>query len=214
MKTLSVPKIQLSGDFEPELLRATLERNGAHAKVDVAPWDAFPYKPEVTVDVAATDDFLFVNFNVVGRGLKAEFSSTNEPVWQDSCVEFFAADPQGEGYRNFEINCIGTLLSAYQEGKGVNVREIAEDEASKVIRHTSLPGTPFAEKDGIHSWCVTVGIPWSLLGCNEIPDSLKVNFYKCADGSKWPHYLCWSPIDTPEPDFHRPEFFGLLSFEK
>ena len=27
-----------------------------------------------------------------------------------------------------------------------------------------------------------------------------------------PHYLSWMPIDTPKPDFHRPEFFGKINF--
>ena len=27
-----------------------------------------------------------------------------------------------------------------------------------------------------------------------------------------PHYGAWSPVGTPKPDFHRPEFFGELVF--
>ncbi|MDE5921249.1 MAG: hypothetical protein K2G82_06535, partial [Paramuribaculum sp.] len=26
-----------------------------------------------------------------------------------------------------------------------------------------------------------------------------------------PHYLSWAPITTPQPDFHRPEFFGNIT---
>jgi hypothetical protein len=42
---------------------------------------------------------------------------------------------------------------------------------------------------------------------------IKANFYKCGDKTEEPHYLSWSPIDTPEPDFHVPSFFGLLEME-
>ena len=42
------------------------------------------------------------------------------------------------------------------------------------------------------------------------PESIRANFYKCGDKTAHPHYLSWSPIDTPKPDFHRPEFFGEL----
>lgn len=196
--------------MESGALRVALEAKGAHDVIDNAPWADFPYRPEVRLNVAASDRYLYVDYTVRGLGLKAEFGATNEPVWQDSCVEFFIADPAGKGYRNFEINCIGTLLSAYQEGKGVNVRSISEEDASKVIRHTTLPRETFAEKEGEHEWRVTAAIPWSLMGYECIPEELRVNFYKCADGSRWPHYLCWAPIDTPEPDFHRPEFFGIL----
>ncbi|MDE6449753.1 MAG: hypothetical protein K2L41_06690, partial [Muribaculaceae bacterium] len=34
--------------------------------------------------------------------------------------------------------------------------------------------------------------------------------YSCASAIESPYYLSWSPIDTPRPDFHRPEFFGYL----
>ena len=36
------------------------------------------------------------------------------------------------------------------------------------------------------------------------------NFYKCGDETETVHYGCWSPIETPEPDFHRPEYFGRI----
>jgi Carbohydrate-binding family 9 len=28
-----------------------------------------------------------------------------------------------------------------------------------------------------------------------------------------PHFVAWSNIETPKPDFHRPDFFGKLVFE-
>jgi len=41
----------------------------------------------------------------------------------------------------------------------------------------------------------------------------KANFFKCGDDTQQPHFLSWQPIDTPRPDFHRPEFFGFLQFD-
>lgn len=29
--------------------------------------------------------------------------------------------------------------------------------------------------------------------------------------SSHPHYVSWNPIGTSSPDFHRPEYFGVLS---
>lgn len=214
MKTLNIPKILGLETLSPEELVKTLEIHGAHDAIDNAPWTSFPYKPEVTISVATTDKYLFICFSTKGLGLKAEFATTNMPVWQDSCVEFFVEDKDGKGYRNFEINCIGTLLSAHQERKGINTEMISHSDADKIIRYPSVTKEPFTEIDGIHEWKLTVGIPWNFLGYETIPESIKANFYKCADGSKWPHYLCWSPIATQEPDFHRPEFFGKLIFLK
>jgi hypothetical protein len=38
------------------------------------------------------------------------------------------------------------------------------------------------------------------------------NIYKCGDALPVPHYVSWRPIDTPDPDFHRPEYFGQIVF--
>lgn len=39
---------------------------------------------------------------------------------------------------------------------------------------------------------------------------LYANFYKCGDDTPQPHFISWSPIDLPKPDFHAPQFFGAL----
>ena len=214
MKTLKIPFVEGLESMSFDELGDALELHGVRQGVDCAAWSEFPYRPIVAFDAAASRTHLFVRFFVRGLGLKALFGQTNEPVWQDSCVEVFVADPDGGGYRNFEMNCIGTLLSAHQRSRGVDVVRISADDAARVIRHTSLPHETFAELGGVHQWSAAIGIPFSLLGCAGRPSQLRANFYKCADGSAWPHYVSWSPIDTPKPDFHRPEFFGTLIFEQ
>jgi hypothetical protein len=46
----------------------------------------------------------------------------------------------------------------------------------------------------------------------NLPETLRANFYKCGDGTSVPHYLSWNQVITETPDFHRPEFFGEISF--
>ena len=41
----------------------------------------------------------------------------------------------------------------------------------------------------------------------------RANFYKCGDNTTKKHYLTWNPVKTKNPDFHRPEYFGLLNFK-
>lgn len=214
MKTLNIPFIEGLEAMSPENIKVTLGAKGAHDILDNAPWTEFPYKPLVKIDVAATKKYLFVRFDVSGLGLKAEFAETNQPVWQDSCVEVFIGDADGMGYRNIEVNCIGTLLSSHQKSRGVEVMRISEREAESVIRLSSLPRETFSEIDGEHRWSVIIGIPFTLIGYETPPRRLRANFYKCANKSRWPHYLSWSRIDTPKPDFHRPEFFGELILEQ
>lgn len=213
MNNINVPFIPDLEKMSPEVLNETLNKNGKKEFIENVNWASFPYKPEVSFNIAASEKYLFVKFFVKGFGLKAEFANTNEPVWQDSCVEVFIEDKNGKGYRNFEINCIGTLLSSHQEAKGKNVKRITEEEANKIIRYSSLKKESFSEKEGEHEWELIVGIPFSYLEYEKRPEKLRANFYKCADGSKWPHYVSWAPILTPAPDFHRPEFFGNLELE-
>lgn len=35
----------------------------------------------------------------------------------------------------------------------------------------------------------------------------------CADNTSHPHWLTWSPVDYPKPNFHLPQSFGFLEFE-
>lgn len=209
-KRIMVPFVEKLEQMSEYGLEDSLKKRGVSINIDNAPWSDFPYKPEVTACLAASETFLFVRFHVNGLGLKAVYTNTNDPVWQDSCVEVFLADADGQRYHNFEFNCIGTLLSSCRKARKVDVRPILEEEAGQVIRYSSVGLEPFEEKDGEHEWSLIIGIPFNIIGYNGRPEKLKGNFYKCANYSRWPHYLCWSRIETPAPDFHRPEDFGTI----
>ena len=59
-------------------------------------------------------------------------------------------------------------------------------------------------------------IPLALVFRNtkpHFPQKLRVNFYKCADKTKQPHYLSWQPIPLPQPNFHCPQFFGEIELQ-
>ena len=70
----------------------------------------------------------------------------------------------------------------------------------------------FEEIKGIHTWNLIVVIPLKLMGLDpsNLPEKILGNFYKCADETMNPHFVSWSPIDLPEPNFHCPEFFGEM----
>jgi hypothetical protein len=46
----------------------------------------------------------------------------------------------------------------------------------------------------------------------EIRGRWRVNFYKCADRTSHPHWLTWAPVDSPAPNFHLPDAFGIMEF--
>ena len=64
-------------------------------------WPEYPYAPKVSFRVAHSDECLAVMFEVEEEHVRAVTIEDNGPVWEDSCVEFFVADPVGDGYFNF-----------------------------------------------------------------------------------------------------------------
>jgi len=132
-----------------------------------------------------------------------------EAVWQDSCVEVFLRmlDSSG-GYANFEFNSKGVCYAARGKDRQ-NRTEISKPEYAQIIRK---PGGISIE-DGFYRWTLAVQIPFTLLGVSEDFRlfQLEGNLCKCADLAVEPHYLSAFPIDTPEPDFHTPDFFKNLA---
>ena len=61
-----------------------------------------------------------------------------------------------------------------------------------------------------------MAIPFDIYGIDGAAISgkkLRANFYKCGDRMPVKHYVTWNPIGWPQPDYHRPEYFGELVFE-
>jgi hypothetical protein len=160
-------------------------------------------------------------FRVEDRYVRAVAKRYQDPVSRDSCVEFFftpGADLR-EGYFNIEMNCGGTTLFRHQLGRGVRQREVTEEDAAGLAAAHTLPSRVEPELPEPVSWLVSYRVPFELLGryasvLRPGPGvRWRANLYKCGDATSHPHWLAWSPVDLPAPDFHRPEFFGTLRFE-
>ena len=212
MKTLNVPFLPGLSSLSDSDLILRLEAAGARFYVDRANWpDTFGYRPVCAGNLARCEEGLAVRFHVQGLDLRARNLGDNGRQWEDSCCEFFVQEPGGDRYFNFEINCIGKILGASGADRHGRVRQ-DPDALAQIRRITTLPEQEFDEAGTLRSWDIAVLIPFGLFGADPAcpPASLKANFYKCGDETAHPHFLSWSPIDTPQPDFHRPEFFGEL----
>ena len=207
MTSLCVPFI----DTEKQDLETALELGGARFDVQCANWpETFPYTPFCGGRVVRTKDALVVDFRVSGMDLRAQNTEDNGRQWEDSCVEVFIQDPEKADYYNFEINALGKVLACYGPVREGRTRR-PQEQMEQILRFGHLEGGPL-DKDGIQTWRVGVVIPFELIGIHpdNLPYSIRANFYKCGDKTAHPHYVSWSPIDTPKPDFHRPDFFGEL----
>jgi hypothetical protein len=219
--SLIVPKVDLGTTPAMERVDSLMETAGLPLHtVDKVNWpDEFPDRPEVKFRIAHSGDEIYIKFYVTEQTLRAVYDADGGRPWEESCVEFFlspgeAGDPV---YYNLEMSCAGFgILHARNTltGEGGAMPGLAN-----VRRLTSLPREPFGVRQGEapYSWTLTLAIPVEVYSTSPVPPlsgrTLRGNFYKCGDLLPRPHFLSWSPIDTPKPSFHQPGFFGELFFE-
>ena len=217
MNQVIVGRLGGFGDY-PDLaeVSARLDNSFIAHEIGEVNWNQYPYKPSVAFKIAYDDNEIFIRFYVREERVKAEKSSDNQMVCEDSCVEFFVSPEVDGTYYNFEFNTIGTTLLGF--GTGRNDNTLADTSVVSGIRRLSSAGsTPFTERGDIKEWTLTVAIPLETFFRHKIKDlpgkSFRANFYKCGDLLSVPHYLTWNRVETEKPDYHRPEYFGILRFE-
>ncbi len=180
------------------------------------PWNT-QFSGKVDFKISYTDDGILLKYNVVEENVLTRFTNANDPVYKDSCVEFFMGIKGESSYYNFEFNSTGTCLAGY--GTSAENRKLISPEAINMIAvRSGFKSIVFDEKDMIN-WELTLLIPNEAFEFHKIDsfsgEEVRVNFYKCGDDLPSPHYLCWNPIvDTPDPDFHLPAHFGKAIFLK
>ena len=136
----------------------------------------------------------------------ARFTEFYEPVYKDSCMEFFANfnPEESDIYVNFEMNSFGTLLCGVGDNR----------HGRKKITEYGLPAPEVEASSDEDSWSVTLHATLSSLesvyGKLDFKAGYKFkgNMYKCGDETPVLHHLMWNPVEVEEPDFHVPAFFG------
>lgn len=215
MKSLNIRYVESLNDLDIELAGDILDEFGVRDTIEILNWvDEFPYRPITQFNIARSQDSIFIKFNVRGSMLRAIYSNDQDPVNEDSCVEFFCQIPGNDKYMNFEFNCIGTCKASKRVARNKDVTPYSKEELSMIKRYPSLGRRAFKEMEGMFDWELTVKIPLRIMGINpdNLPEKITGNFYKCADGTDSRHFVTWSPVQAEKPDFHRPEFFGELYF--
>ena len=125
--------------------------------------------------------------------IRRECKKRDDPVYTDSCLEFFIAPVEGDKrYMNFEVNPDGVYLCEIGEKRGERrfIKELTDILSCKFIS-------------------ALYGIGFKVSECK-----MKGNFYKCADLSSTPHYGAHFPVSTAELGFHNPDCFGDIIFRK
>ncbi|MCX6335632.1 MAG: carbohydrate-binding family 9-like protein [Bacteroidia bacterium] len=216
MKTLEAGRLEFDSEHpDPDSVSARLDglkRN----HIDQLNWESFSYKPEAAFSIGYTSREIMLKYYISEDYFKAEKTESNQNVFEDSCVEFFLSPSDDGIYYNLEFNGIGTCL--FGTGTSRENRIKADPQIIEKIRRISSAGKdPVAERKGKFTWTITVVIPVEVFFHHNLKTlkgrTFTANFYKCGDKLSVPHYLTWRPVRTSKPDFHRPEFFGTISFK-
>lgn len=216
MKKLEAPHLaQVQRTTSMPEISAALDHVQKHG-IDNAPWPEFNYVPEVSFSIAHADSFLFLKYYVIEAVVKAAWFKSDDPVYKDSCVEFFISLGEDKAYYNFEFNIIGACKLNY--GVNRNERKVVSEKLISSIRYSaSLQNTPGVNGNNAVRWELTVMIPTDAFSEHSklslTGKKCRANFYKCGDDLPVPHYLCWNNIKSAQPDFHLSEYFGEVIFQ-
>lgn len=175
-------------------------------RITYAPWEEGTVLPEAAFSIAHNAKAILLKYYVTEQQIKATYHEFNDPVYEDSCVEFFISFNNEAEYYNLEFNCAGT--ARVQFGPGKTERNFICAKRLEAIRY--LVSIRNASAAGV-SWELTLYLPKELfkfhpnLQLEQTP--VRLNFYKCGDALPVPHFLCWSNIIADKPEFHLPAFF-------
>lgn len=182
-------------------------------------WDALPaldideqlWRPPVDIGarakIAWDDDQLYVRLEAREAHIRAEHTGNLGMPCEDSCLEFFFSPTPGDPrYFNIEYNPNASLYLGFGDGENPN-RLLPEKDwfGAKTCR----------TQDG---WAVEYTVPFAFVRV-FVPGfepatgaSMRANCYKCGDLTPAEHYLAWNPCTSEQPNFHRPQDFGLMIF--
>jgi hypothetical protein len=216
MKTQEVNELKFKEKY-PDLDEISEKFDDLNIKIPIKEvnWKDYDYKPEVAFKIGYTENEILLKYYVTEHSFKAQKTESNQNVYEDSCVEFFVSPADDGIYYNLEFNGIGTCLMGSGTARENSSRA---DPAiiSRIRRKTSVGKNAVKEINSEFSWTITMAIPLNVFFHHDVKELkgkvFRANFYKCGDGLSVPHYITWNPVRTEAPDYHQPEFFGLLKF--
>lgn len=215
MNHLNVKKVHAAALKAAEVPALMDKENVTFHPINTINWEAFPYRPEVAFRIAYTNEALLLHYKVKEKSVRARYQTDNDPVYKDSCVEFFFSPADDNIYYNIECNCIGAILLGC--GAPGNRERVTPETIALVQRWSSFGNQPFEEQPRETEWEVALIIPYAVFYKHQSfsPEgkTLKANFYKCGDELATPHFVSWNPIYAEKPNFHLPAYFGTLIFE-
>jgi len=163
--------------------------------------------------LAWNESRLFVHASSEEPYIRAMFSGTGAPVWQDSYVGI-SFKPAKDDARYFSLlaNSNGALYCTIGTSADNKAQLLLIDEAESFQIKTSRSES---------SWQIEFVFPLYLVR-SAFPDydfisesSFEMNCFKGGERTYFPHFLSWEPCPDPEKATpHNCNFFGTMILEK
>lgn len=163
---------------------------------------------ETQVQLLWTPDALFLRFLARYRSITvftdAEPDGRRDRLWERDVAEVFLQPPESSGrhYKEFEVSPNGFWIDL-DIGTGEK-----HDLQSGLQRRVKV-------NEERRTWMAELVLPTKSLTAEFDPaKAWRVNFFRVEGASEPRFYSAWQPTGTPAPNFHVPEAFGKLTFEK
>ena len=166
-------------------------------------WDIFPVRYPTVARLVHCDEGLVLRMETAEWPITVKTMRQNCEVCLDSCMEFFVTpNTRDKDYMNIEVSAAAVPL-CYVGNPDEKRRALSPVEEGVEFR------TLIEFKRG---WMLYVFIPYSFLRkyFSVTDKEMRANFCKCGDKTVWEHYAVWNKIETPQPVYHLPEYFGKI----
>jgi hypothetical protein len=128
-------------------------------------------------------------------------------LWERDVCEAFIAPDRNEPQRYFEFEAAPT-----GEWLDLGIQQTEEGRLTDWEYRSGMTVASQVEADRI---LIGMRIPWEAFGSRpNVGDRWRANFFRCVGSGEGRGYLAWQPTLTTKPNFHVPNKFGELVFEK
>lgn len=178
------------------------------AKVTTINWNEFPHAPYTEARMLYNANGIYIKFDSDEDNIIASFKNLNDHVFKESACEiFFMPNVSYPYYFNFEFNAIGTMRVGWGMGRAdrvfLELDDISIFEIESKVKEKGFSVKVFIPYSFILSYVEEISAEY-FLG----------NFHKCCEFKNPMHFATYYPVGTPSPDFHIPQYFDKLIFER
>lgn len=187
----------------------------------VFPWWTSGEKEQTEAKLLWDDEFLYVSFVCQDNYIGAKIYTSNAATYNDDTVELFwnPSPPTDTTYYQFEINCIGNLLSAFKPSKSTKQIAYPPHIGRRIAGTLTTDSATPTDTDSL--WIVEVAIRFTdyqektrSASTPIIPqdgNQWRIGLNRCG-GYKNAQYSQWSSSGTASANFHVASKFGYITF--